>query len=82
MDFEGRTVRVDFDQLSVMSLYCHREPTIRTDNHVHGRFSRLYYYFKERRNSNMVICGDYNICHEANDIHDPIRNKNVDFFAC
>ena len=22
----------------------------------------------------MVICGDYNICHEAIDIHDPIRN--------
>jgi exodeoxyribonuclease-3 len=27
----------------------------------------------------MVICGDYNICHEAIDIHDPIRNKMFGF---
>ena len=28
----------------------------------------------------MVICGDYNICHEAIDIHDPVRNANVSGF--
>ena len=27
-----------------------------------------------------MICGDYNICHEAIDIHDPIRNANVSGF--
>ena len=27
-----------------------------------------------------MICGDYNICHEAIDIHDPVRNKNVSGF--
>jgi exodeoxyribonuclease-3 len=27
-----------------------------------------------------VICGDYNICHQAIDIHDPVRNKTVSGF--
>ena len=23
---------------------------------------------------NLILCGDYNICHEPIDIHDPVRN--------
>jgi exodeoxyribonuclease-3 len=29
---------------------------------------------------NLVICGDYNICHEAIDIHNPVANKNSSGF--
>jgi exodeoxyribonuclease-3 len=34
----------------------------------------------KKETPNLIICGDYNICHEAIDIHDPIRNKNVSGF--
>ena len=29
---------------------------------------------------NLIILGDYNICHRPIDIHDPVRNKNVSGF--
>jgi exonuclease III len=31
----------------------------------------------KKQTPNLIICGDYNICHEAIDIHDPVRNKCI-----
>ena len=34
----------------------------------------------QKSRPNLILCGDYNICHEPIDIHDPIRNaKNSGF---
>jgi len=82
MDFEGRILRVDFDEVSVMSLYL---PSGTNTDRLDYKFKfmdEFHEYINELKQShpNLVICGDYNICHEAMDIHDPIRNKNVSGF--
>jgi exodeoxyribonuclease-3 len=33
----------------------------------------------KKQTPNLIICGDYNICHEAIDIHDPAQ-QNVSVF--
>jgi len=82
MDFEGRNIRVDFDNVSVMSLYL---PSGSNDARVAHKLQFMddfqeYVNELKKEIPNLVICGDYNICHEAIDIHDPVRNKNVSGF--
>ncbi len=82
MDFEGRNIRVDFDALSVMSLYLPSGTNIDRIEHKFMYMADFKKYVTELRKTipNIVICGDYNICHEAIDIHDPVRNKTVSGF--
>ena len=82
MDFEGRNVRVDFDGLSVMSLYLPSGTNIDRLSHKFMYMDDFQNYVNELKKEipNLVICGDYNICHKAIDIHDPIRNANVSGF--
>jgi exodeoxyribonuclease-3 len=82
MDFEGRNLRADFENLSVMSLYL---PSGTNSDRLSYKFEYMA-NFQEYINNlkkeipNLVIVGDYNICHEAIDIHDPIRNVTVSGF--
>ena len=82
MDFEGRNLRVDFDDFSVMSLYLPSGTNIDRLDHKFKFMDDFQLYINELRKQapNLIICGDYNICHEAIDIHDPVRNKNVSGF--
>jgi exodeoxyribonuclease III len=82
MDFEGRTLRADFDRVSVMSLYLPSGTNIDRLDHKFMFMDDFQKYIDELKQTipNLVICGDYNICHEAIDIHDPIRNKTVSGF--
>ena len=82
MDFEGRTIRLDFDEFSIISLYLPSGTNIQ-------RLDFKFKFMEEFQNyintlkvelPRLVISGDYNICHNAIDIHDPIRNKNVSGF--
>jgi len=82
MDFEGRNLRVDFNDVSVMSLYLPPGSNIARLDHKLEYMALFQDYInklKEER-PHLIICGDYNICHQAIDIHDPVRNKNVSGF--
>jgi len=82
MDFEGRNLRLDFSDFSVMSLYL---PSGTNIDRLEHKFRYMYDFQLYINNlkkdvSNMIICGDYNICHREIDIHDPIRNAKVSGF--
>jgi exodeoxyribonuclease-3 len=81
MDFEGRNLRVDYDNLSVMSLYL---PSGTNSQRLDFKFNYMdefqeYINNLKKKIPNLVICGDYNICHEAIDIHNP-KMKGVSGF--
>lgn len=81
MDFEGRNLRVDYDDVSIMSLYL---PSGTNDARLSFKFNYMdefqEYVTKLRKEiPNLIICGDYNICHEAIDIHNP-KMKGVSGF--
>ncbi len=82
MDFEGRNLRVDFDDFSVMSLYL---PSGTNDARLEHKLTYMadfleYVNTLKKKFPNMVICGDYNICHKEIDIHNPVQNKNTSGF--
>ena len=82
MDFEGRVIRADFEHCSVISLYL---PSGTNTDRLSYKFKFMddfasYIDTLKKEYPNLVICGDYNICHQAIDIHDPVRNKNVSGF--
>ncbi|MDM9631303.1 exodeoxyribonuclease III [Robiginitalea aurantiaca] len=82
MDIEGRNIRADFNGVSVMSLYIPSGTNIQRLDHKLRYMDDFQQYIDTLKadKPNLVICGDYNICHQAIDIHDPVRNKNVSGF--
>lgn len=82
MDFEGRNLRLDFDTFSVMSLYL---PSGTNDARLSFKLNYMaefQAYVNQLKNEipNLIICGDYNICHTEIDIHNPKQNKNTSGF--
>ncbi len=82
MDFEGRNLRIDFEGISIMSMYLPSGTNLDRLDFKLKYMSDLQMYINQLKKNypNLVILGDYNICHTAIDIHDPVRNKNVSGF--
>jgi len=82
MDYEGRNIRADFDDFSFMSMYL---PSGTNDARLQFKFRYMddflnYANQLKKEIPNLIISGDYNICHQPIDIHDPVRLKNTSGF--
>ncbi|MFY8128432.1 MAG: exodeoxyribonuclease III [Chitinophagaceae bacterium] len=82
-DFEGRVIRADFGQLTLLNCY------FPSGTSGDERQTYKYQWLKEiqsfvneikKTRKQIVLCGDYNIAHQPVDIHDPKGNKNTSGF--
>ena len=82
MDFEGRNMRADFGDVSVMSMYLPSGTNLDRLEFKLTYMADFQTYIDKLKKDipNIIVLGDYNICHKAIDIHDPVRNKNVSVF--
>ncbi|MEM9831552.1 MAG: exodeoxyribonuclease III [Bacteroidota bacterium] len=82
-DQEGRVIRADYGDFSVMSVYMPSGTMgdVRQDFKMQwlADFQSYINELKQEK-ANLIISGDYNICHKPIDIHDPVRNKNTTGF--
>lgn len=82
-DNEGRVLRADYKDFSVISVY-HPSGSSGEERQAFKMvwLEDFYNYVHTLRQSfpNLIICGDYNICHQAIDIHNPVRNAKSSGF--
>lgn len=82
-DREGRVIRCDYDNFSVMSVYM---PSGSSGDGRQAFKMEWLADFKDyidelkKRIPNLIISGDYNICHTEIDIHNPVANKDTSGF--
>lgn len=82
-DYEGRVIRLDFKNWTLINAYFPSGTTgdIR-QTYKYQWLDEFYDYLQELKQAgkNLIICGDYNICHKPIDIHNPVSNKNSSGF--
>lgn len=82
-DYEGRIIRLDFENCSIMSVY-HPSGSSGDDRQAFKMqwLSDFQTYIDQLKQTtpNLILCGDYNICHKAIDIHNPKSNAKTSGF--
>lgn len=82
-DTEGRFIRADFGDISVVSSY-HPSGSSGDERQAFKMqwLDDFENYVQDLRKARpkLILSGDYNICHRAIDIHDPVRNATVSGF--
>lgn len=83
IDAEGRIIRADYADKSVISVYI---PSGSSGDERQAYkmdwLDEFYDYIQnlKKERPNLLICGDYNICHKPIDIHNPISNAKSSGF--
>lgn len=82
-DFEGRLIRLDVGDITIVNSYFpsgssgEERQSVKMD-YLNDFYNYIHELKKEKKK--IIISGDYNICHQAIDIHDPVGNKNSSGF--
>jgi exodeoxyribonuclease-3 len=82
-DAEGRNIRIDIGDLSILSAYFPSGTTGDERQSVKMSYlDAMYDYLHELKKTrpNYLVCGDFNICHTEIDIHNPLQNKDTSGF--
>jgi exodeoxyribonuclease-3 len=82
-DSEGRVLRADYGDISVISVYMPSGSSGEERQAFKMKWlSDFQQYITKLRQERpkLIISGDYNICHKAIDIHNPVSNANSSGF--
>lgn len=82
-DVEGRAIRIDFEDVSILNVYMPSGSSgEERQAFKYDWMADFYDYTKTLIGQipNLIIVGDYNICHQAIDIHNPKSNAKSSGF--
>ena len=82
-DFEGRVIRIDFEDVSIINTYMPSGSSGEERQQFKYEWMDDFYTYTQnllKTIPNLIIVGDYNICHQPIDIHNPKSNAKSSGF--